>query len=83
MINVMENKILGPAIRMSLEQGLEQSREKGRIQGKQELFRDLLIEKFGPLPEWASQRLKSATAEEFKSWAGRILTSTSLEDSLS
>ena len=58
MIDVMENKILGPAIRKGLEQGLEQglkqgieqSREKGRIQGKQELFRDLLIEKFGPLP---------------------------------
>ena len=74
--------ILGPAIRKGLEQGLEQGREQGREQGKQELLRDQFIAKFGPLPEWASQRLKSATAEELKSWAGRILTSTSLEDTL-
>ena len=82
MIDVMENKILGPAIRKGLAQGLAQGREEGLKQGKQELLRKLLLAKFGPLPGWASRRLKSASAEELDSWAGRILTSPTPEDTL-
>ena len=82
----MENKILGPAIRKGLEQGLEQGlqqgREQGREQGQRELLGDLFLAKFGSLPEWATRRLQSASSEELKSWAGRILSSTTLEDTL-
>ena len=74
MIDVMENKILGPAIRQGLAQGREQ--------GRQEMLREQLLTKFGLLPEWASQRLQSASSEELSNWARRILTSTTLEDTL-
>ena len=67
---------------LGIRKGLEQGLEQGREQGKQELLRDPFAAKFGPLPEWSSQRLKSASAEELKSWAGRIFTSPSLEDLL-
>ncbi len=78
MIDVMENKILGPAIR----KGLEQGREEGRELGKQEVIRDLLLTKFGALPEWAFSRVAHASAEELQRWTKRVLTSATLEDTL-
>jgi hypothetical protein len=74
MIDVMENKILGPAILKGLEQG--------RQEGRQNLFRDLLTSKFGPLPEWASSRIASGSDTDFERWTKRILQSDSLEDTL-
>ena len=74
MIDVMENKILGPAILKGLEQG--------RQEGKQGLLQDQLRSKFGPLPDWAAVRLISASDADIDKWARRILTSESLEDTL-
>jgi len=36
--------------------------------------------KFGELPEWALQRLQSASVEQLDSYADRILTAESLEE---
>ena len=86
MIDVMENKILGPAIRKGIEQGLEQGRQEGRQEGREEgqhaLFQKFLVGKFGDLPAWASKRLASATSEDLDRWAKQIFTSTSLKDLL-
>jgi hypothetical protein len=71
MINLMENKVLGPMI-------LE-----GERKGGQELLQELLIEKFGSLPQWATERLRAASVEHLHLWAKRILRSPSLEDTLS
>jgi len=38
--------------------------------------------KFGELPEWALQRLQSASVEQLDSYADRILTAESLEETL-
>jgi hypothetical protein len=80
MIDVMENKILGPAIRKGLEQGLQKGREEGQLQGRHALLQRQLTVKFGTLPAWAQSRLASGTTDEIDAWATRILTSTSLED---
>lgn len=74
MINLMENKVLGPLILKQFEEG--------RQEGRQGLLREQLTEKFGNLPAWAVQRLQSASAEELHFWAKRILHSTTLEDTL-
>ncbi|MSV31829.1 MAG: hypothetical protein EXQ57_04845 [Bryobacterales bacterium] len=74
MINVMENKVLGPMIL--------QAERKGRSEGQHDLFQEMLSEKFGPLPVWALQRLQAAADDEFHIWAKRILSSTTLEDTL-
>ena len=78
MINLMENKVLGPLIRQQFEQG----ERKGRSEGQQDLLQELLTEKFGSLPVWAHQRLQGASAEDLHAWAKRILRSTTLEDTL-
>ena len=78
MINVMENKVLGPMLR----QQFEEAERKGRSEGMLDLLQEQLTEKFGSLPGWAVQRLHAASAEELHAWAKRVLRSTTLEDTL-
>ena len=78
MIDLMENKVVGPMLLQAEERGLS----KGRHEGMQGLLLELLTEKFGALPEWASDKLHSATGEELHAWAKRVVHSTSLADTL-
>jgi len=86
MINVMENKVLGPIIQQKfeqgIEQGLEQGLEQGRAKGHREFLQEQLVEKFGNLPPWAARRLDTASSEALHDWAKRILRSNTLEDTL-
>ncbi len=74
MINVMENKVLGPMMQQKFEQGLEK--------GQQDMLREILADKFGPLPAWAMQRLQGASPAQLQSWGRNVLRSTTLEDTL-
>ena len=81
-INVMENKVLGPLILKELEKGRNEGMQQGMQQGLQGMLSELLTDKFGPLPAWATSRLQSASNEELHAWAKRVLHSASLEDTL-
>ena len=78
MIDLMENKVLGPLFLKQIELG----RSEGRQEGRQGLLQEQLTEKFGPLPPWAAQRLQAATAEDLHTWAKRVLHGATLEDTL-
>ncbi len=82
MINLMENKVLGPLIRQQFEQGEQKGRSEGRQEGRQDLLLEQLTEKFGPLPVWAMKRLEAASSEDLHTWAKRILSGTTLEETL-
>ena len=86
MINLMENKVLGPLIRQRFEEGEQKGRSEGRQEGRQKGRQDLLLEqlteKFGPLPVWAMKRLEAASSEDLHTWAKRILSGTTLEETL-
>jgi len=82
MINLMENKVLGPLILKQFEEGRQEGRQEGLSEGRQGLLQEQLTEKFGTLPAWALQRLHGASIEELHAWAKRILHSTTLEDTL-
>ena len=77
-IDVMENKVLGPLMLQQYEKGLGE----GVQQGMHEVLSELLTEKFGALPAWANARLQAASSEELHRWAKRVLHSVSLEDTL-
>ncbi len=87
MINLLENKVLGPMILQAeetgrikgMEQGMEQGIEQGIEKGMNTLLHELLTEKFGQLPEWATQRLQTASADQLHAWAKRLLHENSLE----
>ncbi|WP_368860935.1 DUF4351 domain-containing protein [Desulforhabdus sp. TSK] len=40
----------------------------------------ILTRRFGPLPDWAEQRLASASSEQLDQWAERVLEAKSLQD---
>jgi hypothetical protein len=86
MINVMENKVLGPMLQQQFEQaerkGRSEGLQQGLLEGTVNLLQEQLTEKFGSLPGWAVQRLHAASAEELHAWAKRVLRSTTLEDTL-
>ena len=86
MINVMENKVLGPLILKRCEEaeqvGRSQGIQQGMQQGRLDLLREQLTEKFGSLPPWAIQRLEAASADDLHTWAKRVLHGTTLEDTI-
>jgi Domain of unknown function (DUF4351) len=86
MINLLENKVLGPMILQAEEtgriKGMEQGIEQGIEQGMNTLLQELLTEKFGVLPEWTIQRLQTASADQLHAWAKRLLHEDTLESIL-
>jgi predicted transposase YdaD len=73
--DIMEHEVIGPAIR----QGREEGREEGRQEGRQEVLRRLLERRFGPLPDWAANRLDNLSTSELDEIAIGVLDATSLE----
>ncbi len=62
---------------------LQEARQEGRReiqQGLVSLLMTQLAQRFGQLPEWADQKLRSATPETLESWGRRILGARSLEE---
>jgi predicted transposase YdaD len=95
MIDLLENKVLGPAIRQGLEQGRVEDRMEGRVEGRMEgrvegrmegmahLLESLLEKRFGPLPLWAKSRIQSASARSIETWGLRLDEVASLDQLLS
>ncbi len=63
----------------SYELDLAKVRREGRAEGKAELLRDLLAQKFGELPPHAIERVASATQAELQRWSKRVLSAESLD----
>jgi hypothetical protein len=53
---------------------------KGRVEGQYSLLKRLLERRFGLLPEWVSEKLKSAKSKDLEAWADAILTAPTIED---
>jgi hypothetical protein len=75
-LSLLDNKILGPAIR----QGLEQGRLEGRTMARREFLQDLLQERFRRTPPWAESKIAPADIETLNAWYIRALNVYALED---
>jgi hypothetical protein len=64
MIDIMENKVLGPAI----------------LKGEATMLASLLEERFGTLPGWVTEKLGTAKEAELMTWGKRILSARTLDD---
>ena len=76
MIDIAENKVLGPVYL----QGREEGREEGLLQGQLDLLRLQIERKFGTLPEWVEQKLSQSSTQEIEAVGVRVLDATTLED---
>ncbi len=66
--------------RKGIEKGIQKGIQQGVQQGGILLLRQQLIQRFGPLPDWAEQHLKQASLEDLETWAKLILEAQSLKD---
>ena len=66
-------------IEKGVQQGLLQGLQQGLQQGESKLLRKQLERRFGVLPTWASDKLKSATEQDLDSWGEAVLTAPSLD----
>ena len=81
-IDIMENQIIGPAIRKGLAEGLEKGRKEGLEQGEQKLLRQQMKKRFGPIPEWADAKLSTLPIATIEALGDRIFDVSTLEDLL-
>ena len=52
----------------------------GMVKGQYNLLKRQLERRFGLLPEWVSEKLKSAKSKDLEAWADAILTAPTIED---
>lgn len=61
------------------KEGLKEGRKEGRKEGQQELLGKLLDLKFGELPDWARERLRTANEADLERWTERVLDAPTLD----
>jgi predicted transposase YdaD len=81
-IDLMENTIIGPAIRKGLEQGELMGELKGELKGELRILHRLIEQRFGPIPPWAGEQLAGRSADELEELTERLLKVPSIEDLL-
>ena len=81
-IDILENKVLGPPYKRGLEEGKQEGLQQGRQEGERKLLRRLIEKRFGPIPDWAEERLASRSAPELEELSLRVLDAQSIEDLL-
>ena len=63
-----------------LQVGLQAGLQSGLLEGRQQIVRSLLEDKFGAIPLWVEERLKKADSAQIDLWGHRILRAVSLDD---
>lgn len=82
MIDIMDNQVLGPAIRQGLEQGRQEGIQQGVQQGLSFALQTVLESRFGALPAWVQEKITTASPETKKRWLQTCHQVTSLEEAL-
>ena len=59
--------------------GLEKGRHQGFDEGRRSALASVLEVRFGPLPQWARERIQQASTEQLDMWIRRAATAASLE----
>jgi hypothetical protein len=63
----------------SLEKGWKGGREEGRKTGEATMLCKMLELKYGPLPQWALDKVSQADAATLEQWAAKLLDAQTLE----
>jgi predicted transposase YdaD len=76
MHDIMDHKVIGPAIR----QGLKQGRQEGRHEGEVTILHRLIVKRFGTLPSWAEKQLHEMSTEALEDLSPRVLDAKTLDE---
>jgi predicted transposase YdaD len=84
--DILENKVLGREYlrgrQEGLQEGLQEGRQEGRQEGERMLLRRQMEKRFGPVPEWASQRLAQLSEHDLGELSLRLFEAQTLEELL-
>jgi predicted transposase YdaD len=58
--------------------GKAEGKAEGLAEGERRILRRFLIDRFGPLPEWAEQQIDAADLNTIERWAGQVASATSI-----
>jgi hypothetical protein len=74
--DILDHKVIGPAIKQGLRQGLQQGRQEGALA----VLRKLIEKRFGALPVSVEECLASFTEPELEAVSVRVLDAKSIDD---
>jgi hypothetical protein len=76
--DILDHDLFGPVLRKERAEG----REEGELLGQRLVILRLINKRFGPVPEWARQRIESLSASDLEPLELRLLDARSLEELL-
>ena len=74
--DIMDNKVIGPAIR----QGRAEGRAEGRMEGQVEIVLSMVENRFGRIPPAVGQRIAALKPAQLKRVGLRLLDAQRIED---
>ena len=74
--DIMDNRVIGPAIR----KGLRQGRVEGRVEGQMEILLSLIQKRFGRIPPAVGERIAALKPAQLKRVGLRLLDAQRIED---
>ena len=78
-VDLMENSV----IRGMVDRARQEVREEVRAETKREDLTATLLYRFGPLPDWVTQKLQTAQLPDLERWMTQSLSAQSLDTALS
>jgi flagellar biosynthesis/type III secretory pathway protein FliH len=82
--DIMDHRVIGPAIRKGIAQGLEQGRRESTEKARQEeavaILRRQITKRFGTLPASFENRLTESSTAELEDLSERFVDATSITD---
>lgn len=83
-LHELEGRMKMPYIHSMVREGRQLGRQEGlqegQLLGGRRMLEDMLVSRFGPLPDTIRLRLLSASPDELSRWAGRALVAHSLAE---
>ena len=73
---------INEAKRQGREEGRQEGLQAGRLEGESRLLRKMIQVKFGTIPPWVDDLIRSADSKQIDLWVESLMTAESLESLL-
>jgi len=81
--DIMDHEVIGRERKIGIALGREEGMQKGLQTGERRVILSQVADRFGPIPDWARERIERCSAPELEKLALRVLKARTLEDLLS
>jgi hypothetical protein len=81
-IDLMKNRVIGPRLRQARAEGEAEGRALGEAAGRLALVRDLLRQRFGPIPARSAKKLARLSPEQISDLTAKLFKARSLDELL-